>query len=145
MTPAKPENDGGTVAPETAQRVDRWLWFARAVKSRTMAAGLVTAGKVRLNRQKLEKPSQTVRPGDVLTITIGPRVRILEVVAPGVRRGPSPEAQTLYRDLSPPPPAREVSGLAEPQAKRTQGEGRPTKRERRATDRLRDTSFDDPD
>ena len=86
-------------------RLDKWLWYARVVKSRTLAAGLVEDGKVRLNRERITKPSQTVRIGDVLTISVGPRVRILEVAAMGTRRGPAAEAQALYVDLSPPPPA----------------------------------------
>jgi ribosome-associated heat shock protein Hsp15 len=135
---AGPRQDGTLSRPDATQRVDRWLWFARVVKSRTLAAGLVEDGKVRLNRQKLGKASQAVRIGDVLTVTVGPRVRILEIVALGHRRGPPAEAQTLFNDLSPPPPPREEFGLAAPQAARPQGDGRPTKRDRRATDRLKD-------
>ena len=59
-------------APQAAgtQRIDKWLWFARIIKSRTLAAQLVVEGKVRVNRVKATKPSQTVRAGDVLTVTI---------------------------------------------------------------------------
>jgi ribosome-associated heat shock protein Hsp15 len=118
-------------------RLDKWLWYARVVKSRTLAAGLVEDGKVRLNRERITKPSHGVRIGDVLTISVGSRVRILEVAAMGTRRGPAPEAQALYVDRSPPPPAPEapvppLSGV------RSSGAGRPTKRDRRLTDRLTD-------
>jgi ribosome-associated heat shock protein Hsp15 len=129
-------------APDTIQRVDQWLWFARVAKSRTLAQALVARGKVRINRNRLEKPSATVKPGDVLTLTLGPTVRIFEVLAIGTRRGPASEAQLLYRDLAP-PPCRATSGERKPievlaaQAVRLEGAGRPTKRERRQTDKLK--------
>jgi ribosome-associated heat shock protein Hsp15 len=129
-------------AVDTIQRVDQWLWFARIAKSRTLAQALVARGKVRINRNRLEKPSATVKPGDVLTLTLGPTVRILEILAIGTRRGPASEAQLLYRDLAP-PPSRAISGTREPseslaaQAVRLDGAGRPTKRERRQTDKLK--------
>ncbi len=116
-------------------RLDRWLWFARVIKSRTLAAGLIEDGRVRLNRQKVTKPSQSVRPGDVLTITVGPRVRILKVVALGVRRGPAPEARLLYEDLTPPMEKPDPASL--PDAERERGSGRPTKRDRRMLDRFK--------
>lgn len=122
-------------ARSDSQRIDKWMWFARVVKSRTLAAELVTEGKVRLNRVRVEKASQAVRPGDVLTIVLGPRVRILEVRAGGTRRGPAAEAQTLFADLTPPPPPREDQPLL---AGRDAGSGRPTKRDRRLTDKLQD-------
>jgi ribosome-associated heat shock protein Hsp15 len=84
-----------------AQRVDKWLWFARVVKTRTLAAGLVHDGKVRVNRVRIDKASQPLKCGDVVTVSAGRHVRVLKVLAPGVRRGPPAEAQTLYEDLSP--------------------------------------------
>lgn len=115
------------------QRLDKWLWFARVVKSRTQAAGLVSEGHVRINRVKAEKPSQAVRPGDVLTIGVRGRVRILEVVKGGVRRGPPPEAALLFKDLTPPPPTGELQAPVG----RDAGTGRPTKKDRREIDRLK--------
>lgn len=134
-----------------SQRIDKWLWFARVVKSRTLAAGLVTAGKVRINRAKIDKPSHALKVGDAVTVAVGRKVRVLRVLAPGVRRGPASEAQTLYEDLSPPaaaPAGRDGgraaagdsatgSAPAAQAATREAGAGRPTKRERRETDRLR--------
>ena len=131
------DEDDGTEAGATSQRVDRWLWFVRVVKSRTLAAGLVSDGRVRINREKASKPSQTVKSGDVLTITVGPRLRILKVVAMGLRRGPPSEAQTLYEDLTPPPPPRESRPEVELDEMRDVGSGRPTKRDRRQTDWLK--------
>jgi ribosome-associated heat shock protein Hsp15 len=83
------------------QRLDRWLWFSRMLKSRTMAAQLVAEGKVRVNRARALKPSQTVRPGDVLTIAIRGRVQVVRVVATGYRRGPPGEARQLYEPIEP--------------------------------------------
>lgn len=125
------------------QRIDKWLWFTRVIKSRTLAADLVSAGKVRVNRNRVDKPSQLVKPGDVLTLALGSRVRILEVRAPGSRRGPAVEALTLYVDLTPPPPPREeLPGGGEQDSGRDPGSGRPTKRERRQIDKLQDGSED---
>jgi len=124
-----------TGAGDTAtQRLDKWLWFARVVKSRTLAAEVIGQGKVRLNRTRVLKASQTVRPGDVLTIVLRGRVQVLKVAAPGVRRGPPPEARQLYEDLS--PSAREPED--EPAAQRLPGAGRPTKKDRREIDRLKE-------
>jgi ribosome-associated heat shock protein Hsp15 len=128
-------------APALERRIDKWLWYTRLVKSRTLAQTLVTAGKVRVNRIKLEKPGATVKIGDVVTLSAHARVRILKVVATGVRRGPASEAQALYEDLTPPPPPREVSERTAAPGLREPGAGRPTKRDRRRIDRMRD----DPD
>lgn len=81
------------------QRIDKWLWFARLTKSRTLAASLVIEGQVRLNRVKVAKPSQDVSPGDVLTIALGNDVRVVRVRNIGKRRGPAPEAQLLYEPI----------------------------------------------
>ena len=120
------------------QRIDKWLWFARAAKSRSLAAKLVADGAVRINREKIAKPSETVKPGDVVTVTVHHRVRVLEVKLPGARRGPATEAATLYNDLTPPPAPKEEAIVSGPI--RDQGAGRPTKRERRQIEKLRDRS-----
>jgi ribosome-associated heat shock protein Hsp15 len=87
----------GLNAPQ--QRLDRWLWFARFLKSRTMAAELVGRGKVRVNRARVVKPSHMLRVGDVLTIALRGEVRVVQVLATGERRGPPDEARQLYRPL----------------------------------------------
>ena len=118
------------------QRVDKWLFFSRAVKSRSLAAKLVTAGRVRINRDKAAQASDLVKPGDVLTITLDRTILVWKVLACGARRGPAEEARTLYEDISPPPAPR---GETVPDAiapLRDSGSGRPTKRERRRTDDL---------
>jgi ribosome-associated heat shock protein Hsp15 len=130
-----------------SQRVDQWLWFARIMKSRTLAQELIARGKVRVNRVKIDKPSTVVKPGDVLTLVIGPAVRSLEIVAIGARRGPAAEARLLFHDLTPVTPrATHGSGALGgnpailPPAAREEGAGRPTKRERRQIDKLKGRS-----
>jgi ribosome-associated heat shock protein Hsp15 len=87
-----------------SQRIDKWLWFARVVKTRSLATTLVSRGAVRVNRQKISKPSHPVAPGDILTLAIGGRIRVLKVLAAGTRRGPVAEARLLHEDLSAPSP-----------------------------------------
>ena len=130
---ASPEPDA---AVRPGLRLDKWLWFARFCKSRSLATQMCRASRVRVNRVVVDKPNHTVRPDDVLTFAFGPYVRVIRIVELGVRRGPATEARTLYEDLSPPRPARESADLSP--ALRLPGSGRPTKRERRVTDRLRD-------
>jgi ribosome-associated heat shock protein Hsp15 len=121
---------------EGRQRIDKWLFFSRAVKSRSLAAKLVVAGRVRINRDKAAQASDMVRVGDVLTITLERRIFVWKVLDTGSRRGPAEEARLLYEDLSPPPvPKGEAVPDAIP-ALRDAGSGRPTKKERRETDRL---------
>lgn len=121
---------------DARQRIDKWLFFSRAVKSRTLAARLVVAGRVRINRDKAAQASDTVRPGDVLTITLERRIFIWKVLGTGVRRGPAEEARLLYEDMSPPAtPKGEALPDAVPPL-REAGSGRPTKKERRQTDHL---------
>ncbi|MCE9523433.1 MAG: RNA-binding S4 domain-containing protein [Alphaproteobacteria bacterium] len=111
------------------QRIDKYLWFTRCYKSRTLAATLVTQGRVRINGARCEKPSTLVKIGDVLTLSAGAHVRIIRVVGVGVRRGPASEASLLYLDLTPPAPAKDsMAALTDSSGK---GSGRPTKKERR--------------
>lgn len=114
-------------------RIDKWLWAARFFKSRTLAAAACNGGKVDVNGDAA-KPSKTVRPGDLLRVTL-PRIRrVVRVAALAERRGGASEAAALYEDLTPPPPPRESRSA--PPAYRPPGAGRPTKRERRRIDRL---------
>lgn len=84
------------------QRIDKWLFFARVVKSRSLAAKLASGGNVRVNKDKIDQASHGVKPGDVLTITLDRRILIYKVLAGGTRRGPAEEARMLYEDISPP-------------------------------------------
>ncbi|HUN47281.1 MAG TPA: RNA-binding S4 domain-containing protein [Stellaceae bacterium] len=116
-------------------RLDKWLWFARFFKSRARAAALCEAGLLRRNHVVVRKAHQPVRPGDVLTFPQGAQIRVVRVLALAGRRGPAGAARLLYDDLAPPPAAAPPSEPAAP-AVRAPGSGRPTKRERRAIDRL---------
>jgi ribosome-associated heat shock protein Hsp15 len=115
-----------------ARRLDKWLWFARFFRSRTLASKLCTAGKVRIAGEIVHKAHYLVRPGDVLTFPQGRSIRVVRVLQVGDRRGPATEARTLYEDLAPLVPA------APADTPRERGAGRPTKAERRAIDRLRE-------
>lgn len=116
-------------------RIDKWLWFARVVKTRGAAAALCEDGSVRLNGTRIDQAHRPVRIGDVLTIALPGRVKVLRVVLLAARRGPFSEARHIYEDLSPEPPRIE---LPSPVAERQPGSGRPTKAERRRLDRLTD-------
>ena len=128
-----PANAGD--APE-AQRIDKWLWCARMVKTRSLGTKLAAAGGVRLTRdgstQRIEKASALVKPGDSLAFMLGSRMRILEVIACGQRRGPATEAKLLYTDHSPPPAPK-----AKTAPSRDAGTGRPTKKDRRTMEKFR--------
>lgn len=120
-------------------RLDKWLWYTRLAKTRSLAQKLITEGRVRINRERVIKPAHTVKPGDMVSVELGRQLRLLEMLAPGTRRGPASEASALFRDLSPKPDKtgaeqQTSSSLAD----REQGAGRPTKLERRRLDRLRD-------
>lgn len=114
-------------------RLDKWLWFARFCKTRSLAAKLCASGALRCGGVAVGKASAAVKPGDVLTFPQGKHVRVIKVLALGGRRGPAPDAQALYEDLA--PPSRET---AMPDAARSPGGPRPTKRDRRALDALID-------
>mgnify|MGYP001245900492 CR=1 FL=1 len=132
MTPERPDG-----AASEVQRLDKWLWFARVTKSRTLAATAVTDGKVKVNRAAIAKASHPLRVGDVVTSRIGRTIRVLRVASLGVRRGPAAEARTLYEDMSPAPVARPGAAAVPVWAERAPGAGRPTKRERRRTDAMK--------
>ncbi|MGE5515599.1 MAG: RNA-binding S4 domain-containing protein [Bacteroidota bacterium] len=85
-------------------RIDKWLWFARFFKTRSLAAAVVAEGAVLVNGAAVAKASALVRVGDDLVFPTGKRRRRVTVLALGDRRGPAPEAQALYREETPPPP-----------------------------------------
>lgn len=125
--------------PEESVRVDRWLWAARMYKTRSQAAAAIEGGKVRLNDAR-PKTGAPVRIGDVVRIRHGPIERTVVVRKLGERRGSAPAAAALYEETA--------DSLARRREREAQlklmpetsfrGKGRPTKRERRDLDRLRD-------
>lgn len=123
-----------------SQRVDVWLWHARFYKTRSLATKMVRGGKVRLNGNICKKSSATVTIDDVLTFTRADEILIAKVLGIGTRRGPAPEAQQLYEDLTPPKEQVEKEPVSSRTSPRPKGAGRPTKRERRAIDNLMNRS-----
>lgn len=118
-------------ADPTTTRIDRWLWAARAFRSRSLAAQACDGGKVTVNGAAA-KPHKVVRAGDLIEITAVGGKRQWRVTGVAERRGPATVARTLYDDLTPPPPEQPVDpGMPH----RERGAGRPTKRERRQFDR----------
>ena len=115
-------------------RVDKWLWHARFFKSRTLAAKFVATGKMRVNGTSISKAHHILKANDVLTFPLGPYIRLIKVLQMGTRRGPAPEARTLYEDLDPPQPKPKQDKPAKV-GERDPGAGRPTKRERRQMDK----------
>lgn len=122
-------------AGQARQRIDKWLFFARLLKSRSLAARSVVSGDVSVNGVSIRQPAHAVRAGDVVVLSLDRHDMVVQVLQPGERRGPYEEARLLYRDMTPPPPPREERNLFA-QATRERGAGRPTKRQRRETDRL---------
>ena len=82
-------------------RLDKWLAQARFFKRRELASDMVSEGHLRLNGQHCAKPGHGVQAGDVLTFPQADRIRVVRILSLGTRRGPAPEAQTLYADLAP--------------------------------------------
>lgn len=119
-------------------RLDKWLVFTRFFKTRSIAVGLVESGRLRIDGAPVTKPHYKLRVGEVLTFPQGSFVRVVRVLSLPARRGPAPEAQLCYEDLSPPaeqvPLPRQARATA---GRRDPGSGRPTKRERREIDRLK--------
>jgi ribosome-associated heat shock protein Hsp15 len=115
-------------------RIDRWLWVARAFRSRSLASQACNGGKVAINGATA-KAHKLVRVGDLVELTVPDHKRRWRVAAVTERRGPALVARTLYEDLTPPPVAEPLDEA--PMPRRAPGAGRPTKRERRQLDRFR--------
>jgi ribosome-associated heat shock protein Hsp15 len=81
-------------------RIDRFLFFIRLVKSRTLAQSVIAAGHVRIDGKRVEKPSDEVRAGSVVALPLNDRVRILRVLSLPSRRGPASEARACYEELT---------------------------------------------
>ncbi len=120
------------------RRIDQWLFFSRLTKSRSLAGRLVVTGKIRINKEKVNKAAQLVHEGDVITALLHKQVRIIRIDALGTRRGPASEAQLLYTDITPKEENKKKGrfiGGSSPS--RPQGMGRPTKKDRRKIDSLK--------
>jgi ribosome-associated heat shock protein Hsp15 len=82
------------------QRIDKWLWHARLVRTRSAAAALTNAGYVRVNGARIQAPGRTVQRGDVITVALDRRVRVIKVAAFAKRRGPASAGAGLYEELA---------------------------------------------
>ena len=128
------------MAEEITLRLDKWLWYARFFKTRTAATKLVQSGKLRINGEITHKPHRTASTGMVLTFPQGNNVRVIKIAKLAQRRGPAVEAMNLYEDLSP-----KITEIKKDEPlkissfeKRAVGTGRPTKKQRRETEKLKD-------
>jgi len=118
-------------------RIDKWLCAARFFKTRSLAADAVECGKVHVNQARV-KPAKTVAVGDMLTINIGQKQYIVEVLALSGKRGPAAEAQKLYRETDASRQQREtIAAQLRSQPRPFHFKGRPTKRDRREIEKLR--------
>lgn len=111
------------------QRLDKWLWCARLTRTRALATRLIAVGKVRVNGERTLKASRLLKAGDVVTAAYLARLFVVRVIGASERRGPATLARGLYEDLTPPAPAR---------APELRKGARPTKRDRRRMELVRD-------
>jgi ribosome-associated heat shock protein Hsp15 len=126
-----------TPSATSRQRLDKWLFFTRLTKSRSIAQKAIETGHVRVNDQRVTQPSHSLKTGDVVMLSLERRDVTVRMRDGGQRRGPFEEARQLYDDLTPAPvPGERLTPFE--QATREPGSGRPTKRERREIDRLQD-------
>ena len=128
------------MAEDVSLRLDKWLWYARFFKTRTAATKLIQSGKLRIEGNVTHKPHRAAIIGMVLTFPQANDIRVIKIVQLGERRGPAGEALSLYEDLSPKinetkkeEPLKVVNFEI-----REIGAGRPTKKQRRETERLKD-------
>ena len=82
-------------------RIDRFLFFVRLTKSRTLAQGVIERGHLRIDGKRVAKPSEEVRVGSVVALPLHDQVRVIRVLALPARRGPAPEARSHYEDIEP--------------------------------------------
>jgi ribosome-associated heat shock protein Hsp15 len=92
--------DAAAVGHGPSLRIDKFLWFARLSKSRSVAQALAEDGHIRLNGRRVDRAHAPVRAGDLITFPHPSGVRVVRVVALPSRRGPAPEAQTCYEELT---------------------------------------------
>ena len=126
---------------DSGLRLDKWLWYARFFKTRSAATKLISSKKLRMNGEVISKPHRPAQIGQTLTFPQANQIRVIQIDALGTRRGPAGEAAELYTDLAP-PEARKIQEKELDNTvfeSRNPGAGRPTKKDRRDTQRLKDT------
>jgi ribosome-associated heat shock protein Hsp15 len=123
-------------------RLDKWLWFSRFFKSRTLAAKVCQSRRIRINGAIIAKSKTFVSEGNIIMFPKDSHIRVVKILKLGERRGTALEAETLYEDLEPPLAKKKREDIDKrdiriaPVAQRERGSGRPTKTERRAIDKL---------
>ena len=92
----------GQRSETSSRRLDQWLWFARLIKTRSLAGRLCADGAVSVNQAAVRKPNHLIRIGDIVIVPQGPLRRTVRVLGLGVRRGPATEARQLYEEAAAP-------------------------------------------
>ena len=100
-TKTKKKTKAEPSAPEARQRIDRWLWHARIVKTRSLAVSMIASGHVRVNNKRVETPAYPIRKNDILTVAFLGGVRVLRAIDFADRRGKAAAAAKLYEEIKP--------------------------------------------
>ena len=128
-----------------AQRIDKWLFHSRFIKSRALATKLDNSKRIRVDGEKISKASYKLKISDIITFDLNDRIMVIEILGINATRRPYKEACMLYDDQSPAPEPQQDKNtpdfLAAPFL-REKGTGRPTKKQRRETDEFRLNALD---
>ena len=116
-------------------RLDIYLYYIRIFKSRSISTKFILSNRLRISGQVTQKPHKMISIGDVLTISINDNIKVLKVLDIPNRRGPYSESLNFYEDITPSESIPKKESL-KPEIKFVERVGRPTKRERRLTDKL---------
>jgi ribosome-associated heat shock protein Hsp15 len=131
--------------PMERLRIDKWLWAARFYKTRSLACDEIDKGRVLVNGVAV-KPAREVKPGDLIALRIGSFNRSVTVSAISDKRGPAPQAALLFQETEASIQQRKVAAeqrrLA-PEPALSLSQGRPTKRDRRDGEKLRDNNWNE--
>lgn len=93
------DEQGGNNQARVGQRIDRFLWFARLAKTRSVAQAMCEAGHIRLDGRRIDRAHSLVRPGNIISLVAHGRVRVLRIEQLPTRRGPAAEAAGLYSEI----------------------------------------------
>lgn len=126
--------------PLETLRVDKWLWYGRFFKTRSLAAKIVSSGGVRVNGSHIKKSSALIKVGDTLTFAQSRDVRVIKIAKLGNRRGPAAEAQSLYEDLAPISKNDQNDVKLDRKHPDSMHSGRPTKKARRNLEAIKRSS-----
>ena len=110
-------------------RADKWLWFARFFRTRSLSSKYISENSVRVNGTKTKKPSASVKPGDIITLTVGNTTKVVKILSCGVRRGSALDAELLY--------SLQYSSFLTENKNYDRVGARPTKKNRRILDKIK--------